>query len=347
MKTCIVFSLIVFSCLMVQANIFIPPAANVSELYFDNNDQWYLEISYFDGKHDFGAIDSILVFTPHSKYKLNCPFDSTQSMDYMVISSLGVGDSLVINPLGDSICVKTYWNNPDADFLGDEHCLIFGDFNGSEIQKPDEGCSICYFNNFKQLFIEHPQPSLGEENKTGIAFAYLSGKMFDDESLILRGWFGIDFQFYLNKGSFIVPVMPGSPTITQISYIMDKDYSQQYVIQPLSFDARPGDTIYLDIHITDPNFVTVDEEKEKKGITVFPNPATQQVTINFETARISKKAIKIELYNMEGKLVLQKLLNYSSSLHFNVSRIPAGIYSLRVKQDKELLANKKIIVNPF
>ncbi|MDB5273932.1 MAG: hypothetical protein JWO58_2299 [Chitinophagaceae bacterium] len=87
-------------------------------------------------------------------------------------------------------------------------------------------------------------------------------------------------------------------------------------------------------HITnDPSFVTaIANEQTAEGITLFPNPATQSITLNvpqnhFDTARLyNAEGVQLSFFLLEGK-------NYT----MNLEATPAGLYLIVLQNGKRQL----------
>lgn len=95
----------------------------------------------------------------------------------------------------------------------------------------------------------------------------------------------------------------------------------------------------LGIHTTcnDCAFVGV-KEMEKKNVTVYPNPATQQFTVSLDDAGKAR----IELYNLMGQLVLNQE-SQSETVSVNVNHLNNGIYMLKVTQNGKVYTSKVIV----
>lgn len=77
--------------------------------------------------------------------------------------------------------------------------------------------------------------------------------------------------------------------------------------------------------------------KEQESISVFPNPASNQLTLNTTTT----EKHDLYLYNMNGDLILKK--SFNTDITLDLSEIEAGIYQLSLLGHSGIV-NKKIIV---
>ncbi len=105
--------------------------------------------------------------------------------------------------------------------------------------------------------------------------------------------------------------------------------------------CSPPDTDCFDEFIISCGATSTDEIKtETEEIHVYPNPATDNITVIFDGVNYTS----IELYNAMGEKV--KSLNLSSqknSFSFSVSDLPTGIYFLRIG-DKINQTTRKISI---
>ncbi|HSY75949.1 MAG TPA: T9SS type A sorting domain-containing protein, partial [Bacteroidia bacterium] len=61
-------------------------------------------------------------------------------------------------------------------------------------------------------------------------------------------------------------------------------------------------------------------------ISVYPNPATQNLNIKFSYA----KAVAVSIMNVTGREVYSQLINDNSPMTINVSGLPVGVYFVKV-----------------
>ncbi|RLD52898.1 MAG: hypothetical protein DRJ05_17015, partial [Bacteroidetes bacterium] len=68
--------------------------------------------------------------------------------------------------------------------------------------------------------------------------------------------------------------------------------------------------------------------------SIFPNPGSDCLNINS-----AKKDLQIRLFDLSGKLVLEK--GFEKSVSLNTSQLPKGVYSYQILQNNILLENGK------
>jgi Zn-dependent metalloprotease len=107
-----------------------------------------------------------------------------------------------------------------------------------------------------------------------------------------------------------------------------------YTVQQSS--AACGNTISNVIVIS----TTAIETEIPEGITVFPNPATDQVSVRLINP---SKNWSLRLYNMVGKSVLQQSQLNTSQTDLDVKSLSKGVYVLHVKSGEQIIKKKLVI----
>ncbi|MGZ3903311.1 MAG: choice-of-anchor tandem repeat GloVer-containing protein [Bacteroidia bacterium] len=75
-----------------------------------------------------------------------------------------------------------------------------------------------------------------------------------------------------------------------------------------------------------------------EAILLYPNPTKDQITVEHNL----KEKIKVELYDINGRLVLSKTINGTSAI--NVSDLDVGVYTVAVKW-QDTTVNKRLIIS--
>ena len=86
------------------------------------------------------------------------------------------------------------------------------------------------------------------------------------------------------------------------------------------------------------NYTDIDENDLILNVTIYPNPAVDEVFIYNPTAG----TIEVGLYNISGKLVLQKEFNHTNNT-LNISDIEVGVYFLVVETPQGEKTVKKVV----
>jgi hypothetical protein len=106
-----------------------------------------------------------------------------------------------------------------------------------------------------------------------------------------------------------------------------------------------GSYLYIDNLSFTGSVAGVDENNNINNFTLYPNPSSENVTIEFNSA--SSTTIKMELLDVTGKVIKNVNANnvigdYKYSM--NTSDLAKGIYFLKVSSDKSI-ETKKVIVD--
>jgi hypothetical protein len=86
--------------------------------------------------------------------------------------------------------------------------------------------------------------------------------------------------------------------------------------------------------------VGITENTVEKQINVYPNPASDIVTLNIEDR--NNEDLIINIYNVIGTLVKTETLKYNN-IQVNIGDLSNGVYLLTVKS-KNLTANQRLII---
>jgi hypothetical protein len=77
--------------------------------------------------------------------------------------------------------------------------------------------------------------------------------------------------------------------------------------------------------------ISIPENQLENSFSLYPNPATEVITIEFKETR---KNIALSVFDMSGKEVYQKEMKRGTNTRLTISEWPAGIYSMQVRSDK-------------
>jgi hypothetical protein len=118
------------------------------------------------------------------------------------------------------------------------------------------------------------------------------------------------------------------------SYIPRKGFKGTDVFKYAVFDGTslsPSTTVTL--HVKN---VGKQNSDNKKLFTVYPNPASDNISIKSEINIVS-----VRIFNYSGKLLEEHLMNDKTGT-FNISRYPEGIYIAMIDIDGQLFTEKFI-----
>jgi len=102
--------------------------------------------------------------------------------------------------------------------------------------------------------------------------------------------------------------------------------NSDFIVDTTAGTIKPVDTL-----------VTV-AEKNSGVLLVYPNPVASQFTVSF--ARLKWKPTLVELWNMEGQLVIRKEEVVDDRMLLERNRLPSGMYLLRIICEEGILKEK-------
>jgi len=342
---------IIFSLNIGWANVFVPPGAQISELLWDENGDWQLEISYYNFDVGYYPLDSVVISTSNYRFLLTLPITEPFQPGIFVINKQHCADSFDIQPNSDSIFIKTYCVD-EYFYSPDEHSLIFGDFPNSTIAKPNTGSSIALVEGLNRWFVIDASPTLGAINTLEGCGSSIKGTIFDSNQKTINVPFSfvLDFEFRSNDvGIYSTYLINGYHKFSKIGYdVYGWDYFEWFTIEPIEITIEP-DLVYenLDIHITDPNFLGIHKEPENHPLKIYPNPAYQKLNIEM-VLPLEGQNIEILVLDMSGKEVARFVKPFAKNMELEWNEhFPGGIYLFEFRTDNTLIQTEHVLINPF
>jgi hypothetical protein len=112
----------------------------ISELYFDNDGNWKLELAYYDVSWE--TVDSVFLCSKSDTIRLP-DYSFTESSGIFVITADSLLSEFRINRNGDKIIIVAYIHE---EAYGD--ILIFGNYHGASIDSPRGNQSISKYQYY-------------------------------------------------------------------------------------------------------------------------------------------------------------------------------------------------------
>lgn len=107
-----------------------------------------------------------------------------------------------------------------------------------------------------------------------------------------------------------------------------------------SFRSAGGNNIYIDnIQVSDPNQLST-KSITKDGISIYPNPAKESISIQTGNELIEK----VEIYNLEGKIVLDETSIHSNQHTLGTFSLQNGTYLIRVLTENKSYQHMQVIL---
>ena len=83
--------------------------------------------------------------------------------------------------------------------------------------------------------------------------------------------------------------------------------------------------------------ITVGINENEPSVKIYPNPATEHITINLSCIMNT-----VKLYDYTGSKIIEEVVN-NSIYKMNTAQISTGVYILRITTDKEVIVKQIII----
>jgi len=231
-------------------------------------------------------------------------------------------------------------NSDTADYWGAKHSYsIIQGFNKSDdAQKGSYSMELSNseFGRYDSIWQAIPHATFDEDALTG----YYKSDILAGDSAVLRVNYKKGASNILSTSEVYVSSSVSSWTFFQI--LLDKRANADSIV--VYFEASVnghGSKIWID-NLSWDNFVSVGSP-EDFSLTAFPNPAKNQVTLNFN--HILKDA-NIQLISLAGKTMMNN--NYSkldaSQVQLDLSNLSPGIYMIQVTE-QGVKYNQKLVIH--
>jgi hypothetical protein len=349
MKKIIFFLLIaVISVNSLLSNPIAPPQAFISELKFEENNKWLLEISFeFSTLYRKNQFDSICVATSGglSRIRLDNIKDNT---NLFVITSDSLMSPLSVKIDGDNIKLYSFISSPIHDLLIDS--LEFGNYPGSTIDSLPMGYSITRLS--WGMFVKDKNPTIGLPNDTIGTCGMLTGHIYDkNNKLITKGKFYLDNYFSLLNDSTYLTNVYSRKVIFNSMYI---DQSIRWLnITPLDLNINPGILYEIDIHILE-DITSVKENTNKPDPDIrvinYPNPFNTSTNFAITIPSSQKYRQKqIIIYNALGQKISSialsnQLLVQWDGNDYTGKAAATGIYYYQLVLDNNIYKSGSMIL---
>lgn len=340
-----------------------PPAIGLSELSFNSNGDWIIELWYdrimYNNPHMF--VDSVFISSSTGRAGLrNLKFNSSSGL--MLVRKDSLLSNLNINPEGDSIQIEyhyVHYMGPETAFTDP---VVFGNFRNATLFAPEMGESIATYSAFSaysdynrgqiygEIFSIDKSPNPGIENDSTGMCGTLKGKIYDQNNQVLtnsnlsfytKAIFGINPS---SDGSYSVRVFSFKNHITQIFY---NEGSSRFTVDitPIDINVKPDTLITADIHIE--RITSVNEIKPDPAsiLNVSPNPV-KDLLVQYEISiPVRSSTSYFELINMSGQKIAQIPITENAGKINLPANTVDGMYTLRLFVNNKNYANSKIIIS--
>jgi len=342
------------------------PLTLISELVFDNNGDWTMELGFAFGGYWKEATDSIVIKVAGKEAKINITYASRIYL--AVINSDSLTAPLSINRQGDTVRIFTY-SNVNEDRRIREYHLIFGDCAGSVVGKPVDGYSIYNVG----LYCLTKNSSLGIANTSVGLNGIMQGHIYDvNGNLIVKLQpFGVIGHLYFELETPITIDSLGTYTTKIYNmiykpghlYIYATDFpgwQAEFEIDSFELkDIQPDTLVIQDIHLKGEcsycQVLSAIEENVSSTIDEFrlinyPNPFNSSTNFFINIPSFVKgKQMNINIYDINGRLVRNIPVMKSTTLNWDGKdedgiAMSSGIYLYNLNIDCQLMKSGSMIL---
>ena len=324
--------------LTINANPIALPTIEISELYFDESDNWKLELGYYEVNQNDLTIDSIFLYSTTDTIKIPT-YEFISTTGVFVITADSLDSEFHIKRFADTIKVLSY--SMEQPF---EDVLIFGNLPGATINYPRQGQSI---SKYWMYYTKDNSPTIGLSNDTIGTCGTVKGIIYDKYSEPVDAkTFRLDNYFETSEnGEYSARVYSKPSTFNRIDYKTGQYSTQSISITEISYIMEPDSVIEIDIYLLDTLATGINDiNVSNTPISIYPNPISKngELKVNIDLPIITSD-IYIEIIDLNGKIIKKKKINQNSSSIIAPDK--SGFYIVRTILDSEIILSNRIIVN--
>ena len=325
--------------LTINANPIALPTIEISELYFDESDNWKLELVYYGINQEAFPIDSVFLYSTTNTIKLPA-FNFLGTTGVIVVTLDSLDSDFIIKRYADTIKVVSY-------IMGEpfEDILVFGNIAGSSINYPRQGQSIC---KYRDNFVKDKSPTIGFLNDTTGIMGTLKGIVYSKYSEIVENQLFYFKDCYLEtfaNGEYSTRVYSKPSVLNYLTYETEIDNWLKVSIAEISYTMEPDSIVELNIHLLDTLTTGINDLKNSNTIiSVYPNPISKngELNINIDLPIITSD-IYLEIIDLNGKMIKKKKISQNSSSILAPDK--SGLYIVRTLLDSKIISSNRIIVS--
>lgn len=343
---------LIFIILILKANPLPSPRVSLSEIYFDENGKWVIELLYSDAQQDKMPIDSIWIETSSGISKIR-RFNITGITGLIIVRTDSLLSPLTINPLKDSIQIVFGM----GDYKIPSNPVLYGNLVNSHINRPLKGQSIDgvppYFQ-YTDLYSIDKSPTISTVNDTIGMCGTIQGSIYDKNNQLLSmsdGWF-----YNAETGIYIYPKADGSYStrlyskrnhINELIYYTSRSEGYIVNISPIDVSMQPDTVIFEDIHLQDPLIDGINEMNtaSESIIKIFPNPV-KGLTFSYEIGiPVNSIQCYIDLVGLNGQKKGRFIISENQGRISLPSNIENGVYFINLYANNKNYSSSKVIIS--
>ena len=330
------------------------PAVAISELAFDSDNAWALELYYTEDYNPdtyslSSAFDSIYVSSSSGEAKIKELPSLEMGGKVFVINNSDLASDLTIRPEGDSIEVHFFHRNGEG-WSESSNPLVFGDYPDAYVQAPKEGESIANpdNNHYSGIFSIDASPSFGIPNYPDGMTGTLYGNIYDKNNQLVTSTNIIFYNIPIISihtqadGSYSAQTYSFRHQINTLYQIVG--YSNYTIrITPINFTMEPGASVNMDIHLLD-DVVIANEEVDNHLFKLYPNPVKDGVLNYSIDLPVNAADCFIEVTNTNGQKIGQYPITQNSGAINLPTNTSEGMYIVNLYINNKKYDSSKIVI---
>lgn len=108
---------------------------------------------------------------------------------------------------------------------------------------------------------------------------------------------------------------------------------EEYFSSWSAYDSNVSDHRPVGLKLYLPEFITIEENSVSSGLTLFPNPARQEILLR----NLSAQALEfVQIFDQQGKLILQFEAKNQTEIKISLTDIQSGLYYLSARFQNNL-----------
>ncbi len=315
---------------------------NISEIYFDGNGDWVLEINNYYEPAEY--LDSIVIECSSGRAKIQF-YDNVY---YIVISNANLSTPLTFNKDNDCIKLISY---SYTEFKTDS--VDLGIHPGSYLKHIQPGQSVSRFYYYGGgPFFKTNKPTIGAENKLDGSIGKIYGYFYENDT----NYKATNYDFFFNEGySGTIHINANgyfTASLTSRNYYADfftlYGPSQRYIdtyVKPVSFEINEKDSLNINFYRT----LTAVQEIISTPVLIcnYPNPACDYTYFIFDASESvisSNDYVTISIFNINGSLV-ETIRTNSKKTKWNCNKFGTGLYIYSLSLDDKLLKTGELVIS--
>lgn len=368
MKEFLITFITLFVVSALRANPLPSTQVNLSEIYFDSNGQWTIELQYFDARQNYFPIDTIWIATKSGISQLR-RFDITGTTGLLIVRNDSLLSPLSLDPLNDSIrVIYTIKLNANSYYKTSSYPIVYGNSETSSLGSPKNGQSIaevpsCFYDKYAEItgisyngiFSIDKSATIGMVNDTTGMCGTLKGHIYDKYNQLISDtaicFFNEEAGIYFHPepgGFYSVRTLSRKSQVDNLYFCTSGGTSfRSMKITPINVSMQPDSVISMDIHLLDDLLNGTSKIYGSSGFIfkILPNPA-KDLVLNYQIGiPVSSTHCYIVLYNLNGEEICNFSVMQSQGKLNLPPAIKNGVYILKLYANNKNYSSLKVIIS--